>query len=387
MTLDARRLLERLVAIPSVNPPGDERAIAEAVVIACDELLLPPARTASVVEGRPNVVLRVGAGEAPRLLLVGHLDTMPVGDLSAWMTDPFQLTERQGRLYGLGAADMKASIAAVLVALARFAPRLGAGTIELVLTADEEGGSAAGMRSLISDLAGADHAVVLEPSGSGTASWQHLYVAELGSCVVRLEASGEPGHSGLPVPAERRASYPLSVAMRSLIDEQPFHDFRHPVDGSPPIVNVGTMVSGGATPYAHPPSLSTIIEVRTHFGMDAGMIMERLQRVLTPVEDRVSLTLISETPPGKECTDERLLATATAAWREVIGSDPRAGVLRAGTDGAYLSEVGIPTIPAFGPGSLGVAHAPNEFVPVEDLETACNLYEVLLDHYFAGRTA
>jgi acetylornithine deacetylase len=382
----ARQLLERLVAAPSPNPPGDESVIARAVLEACSELGLPVPQVLTVTEGRPNLVLELGSGESPRLLLVGHLDTMPAGDRSQWDSDPFVLTETRGRLVGLGAADMKASIATILVALARFAPRGTHGTVRLVLAADEEGGSTSGMRWLIAHLGDVDHAIVLEPSGAGEASWQYLYVAELGSCVVQLDALGEPGHSGMQVPARRRASDPLSAAMRLLIEADPFPDLRHPVDGSPPIVNAGTMIFGGTTPYAHPERLSTLVEVRTHAGMNADVVMRGLHTCLSPLGARVSLRLVAETPPGRECTDATLIDVASAAWQRVMGAAPRRGVLRAGTDGAYLSEAGIPTLPAFGPGSLGVAHAPNEFVPAADLDLGCRLYEALLETYFSAVT-
>jgi succinyl-diaminopimelate desuccinylase len=380
---DVQEVLRRLVAAPSPNPPGDERRVAGVVLAVCRELSLPAPRVETFHDGRPNLVLQVGSGGPPRLLLVGHLDTMPSGDRRSWSSDPFVLTEDRGRLVGLGAADMKASIAAALIALQRCAPHLKDGTVELVLTADEEGGSQSGMRALLGTLVGADHAVVLEPSGSGGLSWQHLYIAELGSCVLRLEARGTAGHSGMQIATECRASAPFSAAMRILIEHKPLDDLAHPIDGSPPIVNVATMVSGGTTPFAHPDRLCALIDVRTHEGMTESLVLDRLRACLRPLGDRVSLDLITETPPGRACVDAGLLQAASTAWKGVIGTQPRHAVLRAGTDGAYLSEAGIPTLPAFGPGSLGVAHAPNEFVPVRDLDIACDLYGALLDAYFS----
>jgi acetylornithine deacetylase len=143
------------------------------------------------------------------------------------------------------------------------------------------------------------------------------------------------------------------------------------------------MVSGGTTPFAHPEELRAVVEVRTHEGMTADLVLDRLRTCLRRLGDRVSLELVAATPPGRVCRDATLLGAASAAWASVIGSTPGQAVLRAGTDGAYLSEAGIPTLPAFGPGSLGVAHTPNEFVPAEDLRIACELYEALLDGYFA----
>ena len=204
---------------------------------------------------------------------------MPPGDVSAWESDPFVLSERDGRLYGLGVADMKGSVVALLLAAARVArdPE-PAGSLTIVLSADEENGAAFGMEWLAAEgLLSADCGVVVEPSSIGEASWEQMFVAQRGTCVSWLVAHGRPGHSGERVPAEERASWSFARGLTALLEADLFAGLRHPVDGTPPTVNVGTMVAGGMVPFAHPESLRAAIEVRTIEGMTEQGVRDELR--------------------------------------------------------------------------------------------------------------
>jgi acetylornithine deacetylase len=89
-------------------------------------------------------------------------------------------------------------------------------------------------------------------------------------------------------------------------------------------------------------------------------------------------------PGGDDVADVRLLAAARAAWRVATGADPALGVLPATTDSAHLQAIGIPTLPTFGPGSLAVAHQPDEWVYARDLPRAVDAIEALVRTYFSG---
>lgn len=383
----ARGLLSELVAAGSPNPPGDERAVAAVIERACERLGLPrPTRHAPRAE-RPNLLLEIGAG-APRLLLAAHMDTMPAGDPGAWDSDPWTLTEHDGRLTGLGAADMKAAIAAMLLAAARLAAAPPArGTLALAFTADEEAGSRDGMEWVCrSGLVSADAAVMCEPSSVGPESWDALYVAQRGSCVARVVATGRPGHSGEPVPRDERAGSAFAAALSALAAADPFAGLVHPVDGTRPIVNLATMVSGGEVPWAHPAELEAIVEVRTIAGMTRDGVLGALRDVLDAagLGGRVRVEPArgaSFVPAGEIVRDARLLAAARGAWQDVLAHTPREAVLPAGTDSSHVDAIGIPALPAFGPGSLAVAHRPNESLPAADVERAVDLIEALARRY------
>src|SRR5262249_28406341 len=107
-------LARELVATPSPNPPGDERAVAALLIARLRELGLREVETVGAVEERPNVIARAGAGGGRTLVLCGHLDTKPPGDLSEWRGDPYGAAIEDGELYGVGSGDMKGALAAMV---------------------------------------------------------------------------------------------------------------------------------------------------------------------------------------------------------------------------------------------------------------------------------
>jgi acetylornithine deacetylase/succinyl-diaminopimelate desuccinylase-like protein len=383
----AEDALARLVAARSPNPPGDERAVAEEIERRGAELGLPAPERHGPRAERPNLLMSLGSG-APTLLLAAHMDTMPPGDEAAWSGDPYRLEERGGRLVGLGAADMKASIAAMLFAAARLREDPPpAGTLTLAFTADEEAGSAEGMAWLCANgLIRADAAVMTEPSSVSDESWTKLYVAQRGQCVAELVATGTPGHSGLGEPGPDRAAPVFAAGLQALLGTDPFPGAAHPADGTRPTVNVATTVRGGETPFSHPAELRATIEVRTIPGMTEPGVLAALQAVLdgAGLEGRVRVERAPGTawiPSGETVGEGPLLDAARHAWRQVLGSEPELGVLPAGTDSSHVDALGIPALPAFGPGSLAVAHKPGESLPAADLATAIDLFEALARRY------
>jgi succinyl-diaminopimelate desuccinylase len=383
-------LLGRLVAAASPNPPGDETQVAEVIRDELRRLGLPESTTHARDPRRPNLFCTIGSGR-PHLILAAHMDTMPPGEADAWETAPFEPSLRNGRLAGLGVADMKASIAAMLLAGSRLAQAPPpSGTLTLLFVADEENGSAYGMEWLEREgLLAADAAVVTEPASLGIQSWERLFVSQRGSSVWWLVAHGEPGHSGTHVPRERRASWAFARGLAALLDDELFQGLAHPVDGTRPAVNVATMVKGGMVPFAHPAELRAAIDVRTIEGMSRDGVRVELESRLAEagLEGRVTLEAAAPPldwfPPGETVEDGRLLAAAQGACADVLGYVPERAVLPAGTDSAHLNAAGIPALPAFGPGSLGVAHRPNESIALADAERAVALFEALVRRYFA----
>jgi acetylornithine deacetylase/succinyl-diaminopimelate desuccinylase-like protein len=387
--IDPEELLAALIAAPSPNPPGDERAVAAIICDALPALGLPSATVAARSAERPNLLIRIDGG-GPRLALVGHLDTMPPGNPASWQTDPYRLEHTDGRLAGLGVADMKSGLVAALAAAARLVRDPSwSGSLDLLFVADEENCSDYGMKWLgAQGQLAADAAVILEPGGGADCqSWERLFIAQRGSAVVDLVARGLPGHSAAQIPADARAGVALARAMTALADAQLFADVRHPVDGTSPTVNIGTMVSGGITPFMHPEELSATVEVRVIEGMTMAGVHDAIRRVLEEagLGERVGVVAAASpldwVPPSAAVRDERLLGAATSAWRSVLGREPAPGVLLGVTDSSWLSLAGIPTLPALGCGSLAVAHQPNEWIDPADLDRAIDLTEALARAY------
>src|SRR5215469_1757742 len=402
--LDPEALLAALIEARSPNPPGDERAVAAVIQDVLPVLGLPSATVVCRAAERPNLLIRIdGAGTqnrgevpSPRLALVGHLDTMPPGNLSSWQTDPYRLERCDDRLAGLGVADMKSGLVAALVAAARLVRDPSwSGSLDLIFVADEENCSDYGMKWLAAQgLLAADAAVILEPGGGPDCmSWERLFVAQRGSAVVELVARGQPGHSAAQIPADARAGIALARAMTALADAHLFADERHPVDGTTPTVNIGTMLTGGITPFMHPETLSATVEVRVIEGMTMTGVHAAIRQALDDAGLGARVDVVSAAspldwvPPSPAVRDPRLLGATAAAWRSVLGREPAEGVLLGVTDSSWLSLAGIPTLPALGCGSLAVAHQPNEWIHAADLGRAIDLTAALARNYAASPPA
>lgn len=384
----ATQFLAELIEARSPNPPGDETAVAEVIRRKAETLGLSTPFCHAREATRPNLIMKLGRG-SPNLLLCGHMDTVPPGELSSWHTDPYRLERVDGHFAGLGTADMKAAIVAMMFAAARIAQNPeDRGSLTLVFCADEENGSAYGMQWLAENgLLSADAAAMMEPSSLAAESWQQLFVAQRGHCVAWLVAYGEPGHSGAPVPRERRASAAFARALMALIELDPFADWSHPVDGTRPTTNVATMVEGGMIPFAHPESLRACLEIRTIEGMTEEIVIRRLRESIANagLAERVTIEQahppLNWIPPGETVRDQRLLSAARKAWQRVLGRDPVLAVFPAVTDSTHANAAGMPAFPAFGPGSLAAAHQPNESIPAEDLVKSIDLFETFIRSY------
>ena len=206
-------------------------------------------------------------------------------------------------------------------------------------------------------------------------SWDALYLAQRGSSVFRLEARGIAGHSADAVAVQERAGWALARALTALAEAELFRGACHPLDGSPPLVNLATMVSGGITPWQHPHTLEATIEIRTVPGMTADSVTTELREPLRRegLDGRVTISPVGWSVPTRPAEDARLMSAVSAGLDLALGHVPRTAVFPATTDAVFLDAIGIPTIPALGPGSLRDVHQPNESLPVRDLEVAAGL--------------
>jgi acetylornithine deacetylase/succinyl-diaminopimelate desuccinylase-like protein len=381
-------LARELVATPSPNPPGDERKAAELVRQKMLMLGFREVREIAKAQERPNVVGEVGQG-ARSLILNGHLDTKPPGNEDDWETSPYDPVLRNGRLYGLGATDMKGAVAAMVYAAAALAEsvELG-GTLKVVLSADEEAGSAFGVRFLAGTRAAqADAVLVGEPTGL-TSPWEYLAVASRGISCFRIIARGTQMHSSL---SDRLPSVNASVALARAVvrfDE----GFRLPEGAT---LNLGVTLQGGLFFGIYPGRAECGVDVRTVPGMRLSALQADVETFLGQLRsDDALVDLVAEWVPEltwfPPCAiDQRhpLVTTAEGVARDVLGRPVPHGIMPAFTDGSNWSEAGMPSIPAFGPGLLSLAHRPNEYVAVEEILDAARIYALTALRYLAESPA
>jgi acetylornithine deacetylase len=363
MPSPAVELLTQLVAIDSVNPslvPGGagEPEMAAFVAGWAREAGLE-AQVLEATPGRPSVVVRApGRGGGRTLLLCGHSDTVTVEGMS----DPHRPRVEGDRLYGRGAYDMKAGVAAALVAC-REAGGLGlSGDVVCAVVADEEHASL-GVQETLREVT-ADGAIVTEPTQL------ELIVAHKGFVWSEIEVAGRAAHGSrhdLGVDAIVKAG-PVLTALGELdatLDER-----AHPLLGRPSVH--ASLIEGGEELSSYPARCQVSLEHRTIPGQSAADVRRELTGLLTAcrehdpeLEAAARTMLVRE--PFEVAADAEIVTLTGAVAAEVLGEAPGTAGASYWTDAAFIASAGIPTV-IFGPGGEG-AHALEEWVSLPDTDT------------------
>jgi succinyl-diaminopimelate desuccinylase len=376
------RYARALIAAPSENPGGTEE---EAVEVAKGILAAIGAdsRVVRSEEGRPSLVARVGSGDRPRLAWNGHLDTVPAGDLSQWSVDPFGGEVVGGRLVGRGACDMKGPIASALGAVAAI-HRAGlelAGTLDLHLVADEEHAGIHGTKVLLEEgLVDQDAAVVGEPTE------MEIALAERGGAWVVAVARGKGAHGSTP-----HLGVNAIVSMSRFVLRLPevLPDRTHPLTG-PPTVNVA-LVAGGSAPNVVPDRCEVDIDRRIVPGEDdREAVLEPFRRLVTQIaaEDPdvdIDIGLRDWVEAAETTGDSAIASRSRDAIAAETGSAPPFTGFTGITDARYyINDAKIPTV-ILGPGTLKVAHMPDESIGLDELATGARAYARLFVDFLGVR--
>jgi acetylornithine deacetylase/succinyl-diaminopimelate desuccinylase-like protein len=384
---------QQLVATPSPNPPGDERAVAALVVNKLHELGVTQARTVGHTPERQNVLARVGAENGRSLILCGHLDTKPPGD-AGWRDDPYAGAIIDDELYGLGSGDMKGALAAMVFAAGAIAATgVERGTVTLALTADEEAGSRFGAQWLVeAGLLAGDAAVLGEPCGISR-EWEAVDIVSRGAALFRIRVRGTQMHSSL---SDRLPSVNATVCMARLIErmhrELPAR-LRYPtstVEGLAPTVNVGVTAQAGVYYGVYPGQAEFACDIRTVPGMTRETLLEDLEALLRDaatddLDLDAELDLELWLPATQVEATHPLVLALQEASAIVLGEPRPVGVFPGATDAAHLQlTAGIPTVAAFGPGFLPRAHAPDESAPLDGIIQGAELYALAARRYLEG---
>jgi succinyl-diaminopimelate desuccinylase len=367
---DAIALTRSLLRFDTVNPPGRERDCARYAGGLLEEWGYR-VDYHEYADSRTSVIARAGGSDASApLCLTGHLDVVPVGS-RAWTHDPFSGETAGDRLYGRGASDMKAGVAAILLAARAMAQRL-AGTpgVVIVLTAAEEGGCI-GSRHLSEQrklLGRAGAMVVGEPTSN------YPLVGHKGSVKFHARFKGVSAHGSMP----HLGVNAIYKAARALGRLEAF-DFgvpAHPVMGKPTL-NVGT-IEGGNTVNAVPDSADVGVDIRTVPGMDHAVLLESLQSLMAEAE----LDVFSNLGPVWTEPDEEWVQRVFEICKPYVEDRLEARTAPYMTDAANLLKVyaGAPTV-VLGPGEAAMAHQTDEFCSMERIRQSVSIYEALIDDW------
>lgn len=391
--LDATELvatLVELVRVPSVTGTDAESDLQHTVALWFDEAGLEvdawsldldelrtdpgfPGSEAPRAEGHGLVGTAPGTGE-PALVLQGHVDVVPVGDLVNWPgAQPFSARIEHGVLHGRGACDMKAGLA-VNLAVARALHRSGVRTerrLALHSVISEEDGGLGAFATLRRGHRG-EVAVITEPTSG------RIVTANAGALTFRIEVAGRAAHGSTRHEGMSAldAFWPVHLALRDL--EARRNADRHPLFGDNPLpygISVGT-VSAGDWASSVPDLL--VAEGRMGVRLDEDPALAR-----SAFEDAVATAAAADpwlrdhTPrvswPGGQFASGRLadrhplIEEVADAVEAVTGDRPTEAAAPYGSDlRLYTGVGGIPTL-HYGPGDVRLAHAPRESVPIDEV--------------------
>jgi len=352
-------MTDALRALVEAESPSSDPAACLACVDVADRLARELLGVAGErVECGGSVHLRWRFGSHPRILLIGHLDTVwPVGTLARW---PFEVAG--GRATGPGVFDMKAGVVQMLFALARLADRDG---VAVLLTTDEEIGSPTA-RSVIEDTAdGIEAALVLEPSADGA-----LKTERKGVAVYRVEVTGRAAHAGLE--PEKGANAAVELAHQILAVAA----LAQPEQGTtvtPSLVAAGTaMNTVPAHALAH-------VDVRTRTLAEAERV-DAAMAGLRPLTGGTALGVERTVgvPPLERRASAALFDRAQRIAAELGRPALTEAAVGGGSDGNLLAGLGVQVLDGLGAVG-GNAHAEGEYVEVGAMEERCALVAALVD--------
>ena len=358
----AIRLLRDLVAINSINPtlvPGapGEQDVAAAVAASMRSLGLDVS-IEMVAPGRPNVVgVLDGRAKGRTLMFCGHTDTVGI----AGMRDPFTPVERDGRLYGRGAQDMKGGVAAMIAAAGAVAQKgFASGRLVVAAVVDEEH-SSIGADALVRSWR-ADGAIVTEPTDLAIA------VGHKGFAWVEVEVAGTAAHGSRPAEGQDailrlgRVLARLEALDHTIQSRRP-----HPLMGTGSLH--ASLIAGGHELSSYPDRATLQMERRTLPSEPESTALAEVQEILDALvrEDATfrarAAAMFSrpayEIPSGHDLP-QRLASSLTHVGRtaSLVGAS-------FWTDAAVLGHAGIPSV-LFGPGGAGL-HSTEEYVNVDDI--------------------
>lgn len=373
------QLAQALIARPSVTPED----------AGCQEMIKE--RLAKLGFNNETMVFhdttnlwarRNGNDEAsPKLFcFAGHTDVVPAGNLELWYTPPFEPTIIDGMLYGRGAADMKGSLAAMVVATERFIKDypLHNGAISYLITSDEEGPFINGTTKVIDALEARnekiDFCIVGEPSSTHSVG-DVIKNGRRGSISAEVDIKGKQGHVAYP----EHVKNPIHLAMPALTELSQFHwdngnDYFPATSFQLSNVNSGT----GATNVV-PGHLTALFNLRYSTELTDQIIVEQVESIL----DKHQLDYdIKWTFNGKPFVTELgqgdcdFLANVCAAVTSVTGSNPELSTSGGTSDGRFIAPTGAKVI-ELGPCNATI-HQVNESVSCQDLDKLCDIYYACL---------
>ncbi len=365
------KLLKELIAIPSVNPSygGPGEAELKSFVLGWLKDHGIDAKTQEALPGRRNILARLGSDEGPGTLLDAHMDTVGV---DGWAEgSPYEPREKNGRLYGRGSCDTKASLAVFMTVAAYFAknPRALKRPLVFAATVDEEATQLGAYEVVkLKDEYKIEAAIAGEPTGS------ELVLAHKGVCRFILTTSGKAAHGSTPHLGEsailkmNRILHKLEGLSERLANADTQDEMEKGT------LNIG-LIKGGIGFNVVPDKC--LIEIDRRLGISE-----------TAQDAEAELREIADAEPGsilKNHIVRSAVNTSADSWfpRELLAAAEAAGVSTRFSQVLYMTnavayaEAGLPAV-VFGPGDIAQAHKNDEYIEISELQKS---YDILVSYF------
>jgi acetylornithine deacetylase len=371
-------LFRRLVSIDSTSA-NSNLPIADFICNYLDRPDVETFRVPAPDQDKVNLVFWLGPRDrdaARGLMLSGHMDTVPV-EQSGWESDPFSLAERNGSYFARGSSDMKGFLALAMNAAAALDSASLRSPLVLLFTYDEEMGTLGAHDFVRSwrERSLPRNVIIGEPTSLRVVS------AHKGHLKLRIKVLGKSAHSGYPHlgrNAIERAGGVVSALTKMrlrLAGERPPHSERFPQTPYATL-NIGT-IRGGVAVNVIPDRCELEVGIRLLPGMKSEEIVEELRdmvgRALAPAE--YELDVVSDSPPML-LSDDALIYRSLC---ELVGQRSVESVSFA-SDAGWLQRLGLQCV-LMGPGSIEVAHRPNEFMPADEFGRAAGLLPTIVKRF------
>ncbi len=394
---ELKKLCIELVQAKSENPPGD---VSEAAQVIEHFLTQEDVgyQTFEPEKGHKSIIATVGKGK-PSLILCGHIDVVPAGDINKWTVDPYKGEIKQGKLFGRGATDMKGGVTAMLIALTAAKEHEDelTGKTTVAIVPDEEAQGPGGVQWLLKNKKlESDMCLITEPTSYVDEKYS-IVAGERGTFWFKITASGKPAHGSTPALGQNAIEMLTKFLPKLKAIEK--ETVKTPKDAETLIrngekelgevarrqgipanslaktlthytVNIGK-ISGGTKANVVPERCEAEVDIRVPTGGHPDGV-EEFVRCMLP--EKLGYEVINVTMPSHTPASHPLIKAIQESAQKVLGYRPVATHMAATTDAHYFRELlGIPAA-TFGPGYLDLAHAYDEFIHLKDIENAAKVY-------------
>lgn len=388
------KLTSDLIKIKSENPTGSQRAVVDFVESFLMESGIPYEEL-SVKEEYPCIIAKIGTVEGFSIILNGHVDVVPAGDLSQWKFDPYGGEVTDQLILGRGTSDMKAGVAGILFAM-KLLKQSGAklnGNVRLHIVSDEETGGEYGTKWLCDEgyADKADACLVAEPTSNST-----IEIGQKGSNLLLLKAHGIPAHgslgnykgdnailklakvlAGIGRLHQVKGNFP-EIEAEALANSKYIAATKLDVPGIENVIdhvtaNVG-VITGGTKINMVPDYCEAQVDIRLPAGVDTEELNRAVQAMIddsgvTGVEFEADWKNLGNSTPIHAAIVEAIKKNAEEIW----GIKVLPAYQWASSDAKHYRHLGIPTI-QYGPANTEGIHSYNENVDIEDVLNAGKIY-------------